>query len=133
MSIFLTSEDIAELVFCPSEDDVVPTNAKLPEGGTGMYMLFSDAGRLEYIGKSICMHERIYQHWLGMKFRKTGLHFSQVATIPVSKDLLAHVEIAHIHALRPPKNVLYETPTWAHHGELVLAVNKKWSEPEWLN
>lgn len=130
MAMFLNADDIEELVFCPSEDDVVPANAKLPEGGTGIYMLFSGDGQLQYTGKSLCMHERIYQHWLGMRYRKSQLKFSLVATRHVRLDLLSHVEIAHIYALRPPRNVLYEKPTWEHHEKLVTAISQKWSAPQ---
>lgn len=128
MTIFLSQDDIEELVFFPTEDDAVPANSKLRHGGIGIYMLFTDDGRLQYVGKSICMHERITQHWLAMRYRRSPLRFSRVTTCPVREELLSFVEVAHIYALRPPKNTLYEVPIWPYHQALVDAVARKWSE-----
>lgn len=36
------------------------------------------------------------------------------------------VEVAHIYALRPPQNRLYETPRWKQHDAMVALIQESW-------
>lgn len=101
--------------------------APCPVPGHGIYALFAPDDRLLYIGKSCHVGERLHQHRTAARYRG-GLRFEFFACMAVPEAGCAFVEIAHIHALAPPANRLYEPPSWKGHRAMVSEILTAWEE-----
>lgn len=123
----LKATELKKFVLCPSEDDAINAGEAVVFGGVGIYMLFAKDGLLLYVGRSIDLSERIYQHWLGMRYRNSGKFFSYFVTMNTPLEVMSAVELAHIYALKPPLNVKYEPPSWKHHKALVKLIFNAWN------
>ena len=99
------------------------------ESEEGVYFLCSQDGLVLYVGKSTGTRYRITQHHWAME-RGAQVKFALCAVLPVPLDILRDVEVAHIHALRPPGNNLFERSRCAWHGDMVQAIRKAWDLPE---
>lgn len=86
----------------------------------GVYFLF-DADQLVYIGQSVYVGQRLYQHHLA------GRSFTHFGFVAVPGDLIHGVEIAYIHALRPPLNRTIEAPMYMQHDKIVAAISERWA------
>lgn len=89
----------------------------------GVYFVFH-ASALTYVGMSFSVRTRLLQH------RQHGRPISECAMVSVEPDLLAPVELAYIHALRPPGNRLIEPPRVHQHFDLFDAIQALWSVPQ---
>ena len=95
----------------------------------GVYFLCSADGFVLYVGKSTGTRYRITQHYWAMQ-RGTQVKFSLCAVLPVPGDILRDVEVAHIHALRPPGNNLFERSRCDWHDDMVQAIRQAWELEE---
>lgn len=98
---------------------------KCPFVGAGIYALFADGGRLLYIGKSNSVRKRLSGHYKEWAYR-SGPEFDRYSCLSVPDVAYSDVEIAHIYALAPPLNKLYEPPAWPGHESMVLAIKHEW-------
>lgn len=90
----------------------------------GIYALFTKNAGLLYIGKSVDIQGRITAHTYGRKHR-----FTQYCEVEVPPEYLGQMEIAHIEALMPPGNGLFETrwpDTRLDRKEIVQYVRDAW-------
>lgn len=95
------------------------------EDDSGIYGLF-DADKLIYVGKARSLVSRLQQHQTAMKYGR-GQDFTAYACMVVPEEEMGRIEIAHIYALRPPNNRLYEPVRWAGHDALVGQIKEAWS------
>jgi hypothetical protein len=109
----------------PGDSIAYDRHAHCPFDGSGIYALFNEVDQLLYIGKSHCVHQRLNSHYTAARFGR-GPDYASFACLPLSIATYSDVEIAHIHALRPPLNVLYEPPKWPGHAAMVTAIQKEW-------
>jgi hypothetical protein len=92
---------------------------------SGVYALSDEDGMLLYIGKSLSIQTRMAQHYWAMTLRH-GKRFARFSWLEVPPFALQGVEVAHIHALLPPLNILLESPVWAGHKALTQRVSDVW-------
>lgn len=99
-----------------------------PSASYGVYALFDKDDGLLYIGKTLSLNLRINSHhWARVH------DFAFYSAIEVPVDQMKQIEIAHIYALRPPGNKLYErisTEDNPNHGEMVTSIRAAWGLPE---
>jgi hypothetical protein len=87
----------------------------------GVYFLWRPDGGLAYIGRTQDADARLRAHW---KLRR--IPFDGYSFMPLRLELCAPVEIAHIHALRPPYNAKYEAGEFSGHSAMVERVASVW-------
>lgn len=125
MSLFLNTEDMAELVMGP-DVEACAANAIHPEkSGPGIYMLFGKDDDLQYIGKSMDLSSRIDQHWYAGRYGRAP-RFASYACMRLPRYAVRDVEVAHIYALEPPRNALYEGIRWEQHDAMVKHIQEIW-------
>ena len=108
--------------------EVYPCGTYPPIGEfTGIYMLFSEDGRVNYVGQSVGVGYRNVQHFWAMR-RGKRLPFVEYAAIEVPDLLRNHMEVAHIHALQPPENCIPRGALWERHDEAVKLIREAWGE-----
>lgn len=93
----------------------------------GIYMLFGTDGGLDYIGKAKNIYKRVKEHLLGAEAGRRPW-FGRFAWMELPDHAYHDIEVAHIYAMKPPQNILYEAPRWARHRELVALIDKAWDE-----
>ena len=94
-----------------------------PTAGSGIYALFGREGILLYIGKTLSLNQRMNQH-----FWARVIPFKTYAAIEVHDDFVADLEVAHIYALKPPCNSLYERVRTDNHDDMVAAITAAWEQ-----
>lgn len=109
-----------DLILMPNAELVKQPNQH-PSVKGGIYALFDKDDGLLYIGKAINLNLRINGHSYANK-----LGFLYYSAIDVPTDLMKDVEIAHIYALNPPGNILYERANNQAHDEFVEKIRKAW-------
>lgn len=98
------------------------------ESHEGIYGLFDHTGFLLYIGKSMGTRYRITQHhWA--RDRGAQAYFTYCAVMPVPAIIMGDIEVAHIHALRPVANNLFERVRCDWHDDMVKAIREIWEVP----
>lgn len=105
---------------------IVPTAMQGVPAASGIYMLCAADDTMVYIGRAGNLHRRVRQHWDAKRFRG-GMHFTYFTFLPVPAVALHDVEVAHIYALEPPANRLYEPIRWPGHAAMVAAIVEAWS------
>lgn len=91
----------------------------------GIYMLFDQDGGLLYVGKSTDINTRICAHYWKSRFG-AGIPFTQFTFMALPQYAVRDVEVAHIYALEPPFNNLYEHIRWHQHDAMVSHVRTIW-------
>jgi hypothetical protein len=104
-----------------------PRDISLAGAMPGIYLLGDADDRMLYIGKAGCLNMRLRQHRDAARFRG-GLHFDFFCCLSVPAWAVRDVEIAHIHALEPPANRLYEPAYWRGHVAMVSALRAIWRD-----
>lgn len=133
MSTFLTEKDMVawnestdwrHMLMTP-EIETCPASAAYPtDNGCGIYMLFGADDGLDCVGKAIDLAQRVGQHWLDGRYGRAP-RFASYAWLHLPAYAMRDV-VAHIAALEPPRNVLYEPPTWKQHDAMVAAIRELW-------
>jgi hypothetical protein len=95
----------------------------------GIYMLFGADGGLDYVGKSKEISKRLREHLMGMVDGRRP-PYSRFAWLQLPSYAYHDIEVAHIYAMEPPHNQLYEPPRWGRHKELVGLVQEAWGYKE---
>lgn len=101
------------------------TLAEVPEAG-GIYALADDEGQVVYIGKAKNLPQRLAQHYQCARFGHERA-FAMFGVQCVPEYAIGAVEVAHIHALQPERNRLYENASWPGHAMMVAALRQIWS------
>jgi len=109
----------------PCDSHAYDKREQCPFDGPGIYALFNKVDQLIYIGKSHMLAQRLNFHFTAARFGR-GMAYASFACLPLSTATYSDVEIAHIHALQPPLNRLYETPKWPGHAAMVVEIQKEW-------
>lgn len=122
-----TTSHWKNMVMGPDSDAYYPTDPPGEAYGAGIYMLFSANEGLLYVGKAGDIANRILAHYRKRRYGE-GIPFAHFAFLPVPDYALSDVEIAHIYALKPPYNKLFERCQWAQHGEMVSRIQTAWEE-----
>ena len=91
----------------------------------GIYMLFGFDGGLDYIGKAKNINKRVFEH---MRRADAGQRpaFGRFAWMELPDHAYHDIEVAHIYAMEPPQNLLYEPIRWKPHHELVALIQEAW-------
>jgi hypothetical protein len=92
---------------------------------SGIYMLFGADGGLDYVGKAKNINKRLREHLMGMVDGRRP-PYSRFAWMELPRYAYHDIEVAHIYAMEPPQNRLYEPIRWARHKELVGLIQKAW-------
>lgn len=92
---------------------------------SGIYALATADGDVVYVGKAISLHQRLSQHYQRVRFGQEA-PFDIFAILCIPQYALGDVEVAHIHALQPERNRLYEPSRWPGHGAMVAALRGIW-------
>jgi hypothetical protein len=113
---------------------LLPTVTAIPAGEppptgvvSGVYALFNEDGRMNYVGQSVDVGSRVIEH-MTRKGRKARLPFAEYRCVEVPAELMRAVEIAHIYALGPLENKKLEQPSWAFHVEAARVLRAAWGE-----
>ena len=122
---YAADETLTSWVLGPDAECLERMDCNRAPNDSGIYMLFANDDELLYIGKTIGIQYRLAQHFWAMKYR-SGRKFSRFTWRTVPAFAIGAVEIAHISALKPRGNILYESSDWPCHGQMVLLVNKAW-------
>jgi hypothetical protein len=88
---------------------------------SGIYALWSEIGELLYVGMATNIQSRALAHW-----RKGTIPFESLTLSAVPVIAMWEVEVAHIQALRPPFNRLFEQSHWIGHPIMVDAIRLAW-------
>lgn len=91
----------------------------------GIYMLFGIADDLLYVGKSNDINARVFAHYRSRKSRG-GIPFANFAFLPLPAYAVADIEVAHIYALEPPHNKLFERIRWEQHEAMIKHIQTVW-------
>jgi hypothetical protein len=91
----------------------------------GIYALFADDGGLFYVGRAKYLSQRLLQHHRNAMYRR-GPRFATFRFLEVPLCATRDVEVAHIYAMEPEGNRLYEPVQWDQHGAMVAAIRKAW-------
>jgi len=117
----------AERFILDPEDETSYEHAGAAPMWGGIYALWSAGDVLLYIGLSDCISRRLLAHWRSRRFRHGRIIPWLYATLmPVPEMMRKAVEVAHIHALTPPYNRLYEPKQWGGHDAHVEAIRARW-------
>lgn len=115
-----------EHMVLPPEIEVCGRSDDHPQkDGCGIYALFGEDDGLQYIGKASDLSARMLQHWYGSRNRREAW-YSQYACLQLPPHAVHDVEVAHIHALEPPCNRLYEIVRWDRHHDMVKLIQETW-------
>jgi hypothetical protein len=95
---------------------------KVPQEA-GIYMLCEADGRMIYVGQSKCLHQRLHHHY---RYGKLPFHLFGYRLVP--EHAVKDVEIAHIRALKPEANRLYEACHWPAVDAMTAAIKGIWHE-----
>lgn len=98
-----------------------PQEASAP----GIYMLFGPADELLYVGKSNDINTRICSHYR-LRRSRGGIPFAQFAFLPLPAYAVRDIEVAHIYALEPPHNKLFERISWQQHDAMIQHIQTVW-------
>lgn len=109
-----------DFILMPNAELVKQPNLH-PSVKGGIYALFDKDDCLIYIGKALNLNLRINNHSYVKKH-----NFLYYSAIDVPTDLMKDIEIAHIYALMPPGNGLYERVTSPDHDAMVTEIRKVW-------
>jgi hypothetical protein len=93
--------------------------------GCGLYMLFGADEGLEYVGKAQDLAVRMAQHWYAGKYGREP-RYALYACMQLPPYAVHDVEVAHIYALEPPRNLLYERVRWKYHEAMVGLIRETW-------
>lgn len=93
----------------------------------GIYMLFGSDYGLDYIGKSKDINKRLREHLMGMVDGRRPA-YGRFAWMQLPAHAYHDIEVAHIYAMKPPQNRLYEPPRWKRHAELVELISQAWRD-----
>lgn len=113
------------MVLDPEIDAYVSGDRHPADEGCGIYMLFDAGDGLRYVGKAGDLQMRIQSHWLSARAGREP-KFASYACLQLPEYAVRDVEVAHIYALRPPQNRLYETPRWKQHDAMVALIQESW-------
>lgn len=94
--------------------------------GAGIYALFDSLDRLMYIGMSLNLSARLHSHWQAARYGREP-RYAMYSCMTLPAYAARDVEIAHIHALQPDWNRLYELPRWNRHKAMMATVLDEWS------
>ena len=120
-----SSTDWRHMMMTPDVEPV-PANTPHPaDNGCGIYMLFGADDGLDYVGKAIDLAQRVGQHWLDGRYGRKP-KFASYAWLHLPPHAVHDIEVAHIYALEPPRNLLYEPPRWEQHDAMVAAIRELW-------
>jgi hypothetical protein len=109
-----------------------PGRKRYPRDGTheadampGIYSLSMADGGIVYVGKSSNLSSRLNDHFYASRMgRAEWFDFFTFMYLP--DFAVRDVEVAHIHAMRPERNALYEPVRWAGHPAMVTALRTIW-------
>jgi hypothetical protein len=96
---------------------------------SGIYALCMADGGIVYIGRSRTLHERLKSHFYNVRGGRS-LRYDCFTFVQVPEHALEAVEIAHIHALEPERNTLFEPPEWSGHDAMVDSLRAIWQVEE---
>lgn len=92
---------------------------------SGIYALSMADGGIVYVGKAKSLHTRLCQHFTASRFGRAAW-FDKFAHIVVPEYAVRDVEVAHIYAMEPERNNLYERVRWPQHEAMVAAIRAVW-------
>lgn len=113
------------MVLDPDIDAYVSGDRHPADDGCGIYMLFDTGDGLRYVGKAGDLQMRIQSHWLSARAGREP-KFASYACLQLPEYAVRDVEVAHIYALRPSQNRLYEAPKWKQHDAMVALIRAAW-------
>lgn len=125
----LTIDDIAvpdewkNLLILPNAE--LLQDRKQIDNCPGIYAVYGADRQLAYIGKSKAVATRLRDHWLQTFFFNTVptyFTFREIEDPILQRDM----EVAHIHALRPPENMRYDPALWKRHTEAETLIRLLW-------
>lgn len=125
----MSLEDIA-IPKCWQNLLILPTDQRFSDiqdlpTDPGLYAMYTQDGRLMYVGKSNNIHHRLRQH------ERRSFWFNDWPAFyscrPIEDHVMLHrVEVAHIYALTPSENRRYEPTYWRQHKKMAGLLQKLW-------
>lgn len=92
----------------------------------GIYAMYTKDGDLMYVGRSVAISDRLWQHKRRSHFVDARPVFYSWREVP--EFAIAGVEVAHIKALTPIENRFMEAGVHAIHDQMMEAISATWAD-----